>query len=202
MSGVARLLRLVAGRDRARGRRDAVARVADRHRVRLDGPADADRPRRHERRHQQPDRGAGARAAVHGAARGAGQPHGRIGQPPAAGAAGGAARRRGRGPAAHRHDHPAARAGRAERARRRDLDPPRLLRHPRRRERPPQDQLRVRAGHGRGEGRSARRRGSPVPSSTGGPATPAAARWSRPSRSSPGSRSTTTRRSTWPGSSR
>ena len=75
-------------RDRARGRRDAVARVAGRHRVRLDGPADADRPRRHERRHQQPDRGARARAAVHRAARGPGQPHRRIGQPAAAGAAG------------------------------------------------------------------------------------------------------------------
>ena len=81
MSGVAHLLRLVAGRDRARGRGDAVARVAGRHRVRLGGPADADRPRRHERRHQQPDRGAAARAAVHGAARGPGQPHRRTGNP-------------------------------------------------------------------------------------------------------------------------
>ena len=187
---------------RARGGREPVARAAGRHGLRLDGAADVDRSRRHQRRHRLTDRGTRARATVHRTAGRTGQPHRCGGQPAATGTARRAEGRHRRGPTAHRHDHPAARAGRAESSCRRDLDPARLLRDTGRRKWAAQDQLSLRPGDGGREGRARGAGGHEARSSTGGPATPAAARWSPPSRSSPGSRSTTTRRSTWRASSR
>ena len=131
-----------------------------------------------------PDRRTRARAAVHRPARRPGQPHRRGRHPAAAGAARRAARRRGRGPAAYRHDHPAARAGRAGAAPSRSPSrATRSCRSPTARH--TQDQLGVRPGSEDAE-ESLRRRASPAPTWTGGPARPAAARWSPPSRSSPG----------------